>query len=145
MAKQKFKVLEKLVTADTAFEAYGKNLNELFSNSALALCSAMVEPKTVAAKVKKIIKMQNKDVNALLIDFLNELVYYKDAESVLFPKVKVKVAEKDGLYRLAAEAAGDEIDFKKHKLRADVKAATWHMFELKQKGKDWIARVVLDI
>jgi SHS2 domain-containing protein len=145
MAKEKFKVLENLVTADTAFEAYGKDLNELFGNSALALCSAMVEPKTVAAKIKKIIKMQNKDLNTLLVDFLNELVYYKDAESLLFPKVKVKVVEKDGLNRLAAEAAGDKIDFHKHKLLADVKAATFHMFELQKKGKTWIARVVLDI
>jgi SHS2 domain-containing protein len=145
MVKEKFKVLENLVTADTAFEAYGKDLNELFNNCALALCSAMVEPKTVAAKISKIIKMQNKDLNTLLVDFLNELVYYKDAEALLFPKVKVKIIEKDGLYRLASDAAGDKIDFQKHRLLADVKAATFHMFELQKKGKTWIARVVLDI
>jgi len=142
---EKFKVLENLVTADTAFEAFGSNLDQVFENSAVALCSAMADPKTISAKLKKIIKMQNKDINTLLIDFLNELVYYKDAESLLFPKIKVKITEKDGLHRLAAEASGDKIDFKKHKLRADVKAATWHMFELQKKGKNWRAQVVLDI
>ncbi len=145
MVKEKFKVLEKLVTADVAYETYGKDLNELFSNSALALCSAMVEPKTVAVKVPIKWKMQNKDLNTLLVDFLNELVYYKDAESLFLPKVKVKVVEKDGLYRLAAEALGDKIDFHKHKLLADVKAATFHMFAMQKKGKAWIARFVLDI
>lgn len=145
MAKEKFNVLENLVTADTAFEAFGKDLNEVFGNCALAVCSAMVEPKTVSAKIKKILKMQNKDINTLLVDFLNELVYYKDAESLLLSKVKVKIVEKDGMYRLAAEAAGDKIDFHKHKLLADVKAATWHMFELQKKGKLWRAQVVLDI
>jgi SHS2 domain-containing protein len=145
MANEKFKFREDLVTADIAFEAFGKNLNELFENSSLALCATMVEPKTMAAKVKKIFKMQNKEINNLLVDFLNELVYYKDAESLLFPKVKVSITEKNSLYHLAAEAAGDKIDFKKHKVKADVKAATWHMFELQKSKKGWMARVVLDI
>ncbi|MEM2874053.1 MAG: archease [Candidatus Nanoarchaeia archaeon] len=144
-AKPKFKFLEKLVTADIAFEAFGKNLNEVFENSAFALCATMVQPKSMVAKIKKIIKMQNKDINTLLIDFLNELIYYKDAESLLFPKVKVKIVEKNGIYLLTAEVAGEKIDFQKHKVLADVKAATWHLFELQKKGKAWRAQVVLDI
>ena len=142
----KFNFLEKLVTADIAFEAFGKNLNELFENSALALNETMVDTKTVSAKVKKVFKLQNAELNNLLVDFLNEIIYYKDTDSMIFSKFKVKVEQKDKLWRLAAEIAGDKIDWQKHKLLADAKAATWHLFELEQKkGKGWRAQVVIDI
>lgn len=142
----KFNFLEKLVTADIAFEAFGKNLNELFQNSALALNETMVDTKTVPAKVKKVFKLQNAELNNLLVDFLNEIIYYKDTDSMIFSKFKVKVEQKDKLWRLSAEIAGDKIDWQKHKLLADAKAATWHLFELeKKKGKGWRAQVVIDI
>jgi SHS2 domain-containing protein len=141
----KFNFLEKLVTADIAFEAFGKNLNQLFENSALALNETMVDTKTVSAKVKKIFKLQNAELNNLLVDFLNEIIYYKDADSMIFSKFKVKVEQKDKLWKLTAEIFGDKIDWKKHKLLADAKAATWHMFELQKKGKVWRAQVVIDI
>ena len=142
----KFNFLEKLVTADIAFEAFGKNLKELFENSALALNETMVDTKTVPPKIKKIFKLQNADLNKLYMDFLNEIIYYKDAESLLFSKYKVKVEQKDKLMKLSAEIYGDKIDWQKHKLLADAKAATWHMFKLEQKkGKGWRAQVVIDI
>jgi SHS2 domain-containing protein len=145
MGKEKYKFLENFVTADMAFEAFGADLSELFTNAAEAVAAAMVDPKSMSLKIKKVIKMQNKDLPNLMIDFLNEIIYYKDAESTLFPKAKVTIAEKDGIYRLAADLAGDKIDFAKHKVEADVKSATWHSFELQKKGKSWYARVVLDI
>jgi SHS2 domain-containing protein len=49
----KFKFLENITDADYAFEAYGKNLAELFENCALALTSLMVELSTVEPKVKR--------------------------------------------------------------------------------------------
>lgn len=144
-AKPKFKFLENLVTADIAFEAYGKNLNELFENCALALNETMVDTKTVPVKIKKVFKLQNAELNNLLINFLNEIIYYKDAESLLFSKYKVKVEQSEKLWRLAAEISGEPIDWKKHKLLADAKAATWHAFELEKKGKVYRAQVVIDI
>jgi SHS2 domain-containing protein len=143
----KFKFLEKAVTADVAFEAYGKSLKEVFENAALATAETMVGTAAVATRMQKIIKLQNKDLNALLIDFLNEIVYYKDAEQILLVKFDVDIKEnkETGVHVLTAKIAGEPIDYKKHQLRADVKAATYHMFELKQHGKTWTARVVLDI
>ena len=141
----KFNFLEKLVTADIAFEAFGKNLNQLFENSALALNETMVDTKTVSAKTKKIFKLQNAELNNLFIDFLNEIIYYKDTDSMIFSKYKVKVEQHDKLWKLSAEISGEKIDWKKHKLLADAKAATWHMFELQKKGKGWRAQVVIDI
>jgi len=46
---------------------------------------------------------------------------------------------------LTASASGENIDEKKHNLRTDIKAVTYHMFEVKKTGDTWNARVVLDI
>ena len=143
--KQKFKILDK-VTAEATFEAYGSKLDELFENCALALNETMVDTRQVKARMEKQIKLQNADLSALLIDFLNEIVYLKDAESMLFSKFSVKLDKKEnGTYVLSAKIAGEPIDPKKHELRADVKSATYHMFRLEQKGKQYIAEIVLDV
>ncbi|MFH0869012.1 MAG: archease [archaeon] len=143
----KFRFLEKAVTADVAFEAFGKSLNDVFQNAALATAETMVDTDTVSPKLQKMIKLQNKDLSALLIDFLNEICYYKDAEQMIICKfeVDIKQNKETKIYLLTAKIGGEHLDYKKHLLRADVKAATHHMLELKQHGKEWTARVVLDI
>src|SRR3989338_910976 len=117
------------VTAELTFEAYGRDLNEVFKNAALATMDTMVDTKTVQPKLQKIIKLQSNDIKALLVDFLNELVYYKDAEQMFLSEFDVEIKQKpeSGVWLLTAEISGEPLNQKRHPLRADVKAATWHM------------------
>jgi len=140
-----YKFLKNSVTADIAFEATGKTLNEVFKNSAMALMDTMVDMKTVKPRLKKPIRLRAKDESTLLINFLNEIVYYKDAESMLISGFKVDIKKKEDAYLLTAELSGEPLHMGKHILRSDVKAATWHMFELEKKGSKYTAVVVLDI
>ncbi|MBS3065002.1 MAG: archease [DPANN group archaeon] len=140
-----YKFLKNSVTADITFEATGKNLNELFKNCALALMDTMVDMKSVKSKFKKPIRLRAKDESTLLINFLNEIVYYKDAESMLISSFKVDIKKKEDAYLLTAELSGEPLQMGKHLLRSDVKAATWHNFKLEKKGANYIAQVVLDI
>ena len=143
---KQFKLLEKQVAAEMAFEAYGKNTNELFSNAALATMEIMVNTVAVEPKMKKIIKLQGEELKSLLIGFLNEIIYYKDAEQIFLSKFDVKIKQKDdGIYILTAEIAGEPLNYKKHQMRADVRAASGQQSELKQEGKKWTAKVVLNI
>lgn len=79
----------------------------------------------------------------LLFDWLAELIYLKDSKSMLFGKFEVKIEEKEG-YRLSAFVWGEPADQKKHKVRVDVKAVTYHLLEVKQINNMWTAKVVLD-
>lgn len=128
-------------TADALFEAYGKTLNEVFENAALAVEEIQVNTRTVLPKKKKTIKLENKSNEMLLFDFLQELIYLKDAEQMLFKEFHVKI--KDG--KLIAECVGDKINPEKQELKVDAKAITMHTFELKQKKDKWTARVLVDI
>ncbi len=142
----KFKFLKNSVTAELAFEAHGRSLNEVFTNSALAVTETMVHAAAVQQKMHKVIKLQNKELKALLIDFLNEIIYYKDAEQIFLSKFDIEIKEKEnGLWLLTAKIGGEPLDYKRHQLRADVKAATYHMLELKKEKNGWLARVVLDV
>ena len=130
-------------TADVMFEAYGRSLNKLFENSALATFEVQCELKKVDRKVKKKIKLKNLDMEKLLFDFLEELVYFKDAKNLLFSKFKIRIDEKKGV--LEGEIEGEKINPSKHELKTDVKAVTLHKFELKKIKDGWKCRVILDI
>lgn len=139
-----FKFLEKIAIADAAFEAYGKTLEELFVNCAKATFEAMVDSKTVTPNYTEKIQLENKTLEDLLFDWLSELVYLKDYKAILFKDFSVKI-QKNTNYRLEGEAKGEAINPQKHKLRADVKAVTYHLFEVKKTERYWKARIILDI
>ncbi len=137
----KFKYLEDVAIADIAFEAYGKNLNELFENSALALFDCMANLKKLNGKTKKIIKIKAENIEDLLYNFLSEIVFIKDTKQLVFKSVKVKIKD----FKLEATLFGDKIDYNKQELRNDVKAITLHLFEVKKIKDKYKSRVVIDI
>ncbi len=139
-----YRYLEDIAIADVAFEAEGSSLEELFKDAAIAAFEVMVDTESVRPVLTRIIELKNEEVESLFFDWLSELVYLKDAEGMLFCRFKVNI-KKNGSYELRAEVSGDVIDKEKHRLRSDVKAVTYHMFEVKKTGKTWTARVVLDI
>ncbi len=136
-----FKFLD-ITTSDTAFEANGKNLNELFSSSALAMFEVMINTKQIKPEVKREIKIQANDLKGLLFEWLNELLVFYGAENLAFSKFELKIDEKN--FKLEATCWGEEINPDKHETRAEVKAATYHKMEI-EKNEMWKARVILDI
>ncbi len=86
----KFKFLEH--TADIKFQAYGKSLNEVFENSALAMFNAMYDKK-IKSKIKKKTKISGEDRENLLYKFMEELLFLLDSENFFLREAKVKVVE----------------------------------------------------
>lgn len=141
-----YRFLENIATADIAFEALGKTLEELFENCATALTAVMVDTETIKPISNSQFQISNKEIENLLFDFLSELVFIKDLKQLLFSKFEIKINKLDAKgYKLEADLWGEKIDPKKHQLHSDVKAITWHMFQLEKEKDSWKARVVLDI
>ena len=138
----KYKYLDH--TADIMFEAYGNSLNELFENSALATEESMVNLAQIKPKLQKEISLENKNIEYLLFDFLGELIYFKDAELLLFSKIKVDIKKEEKLYKLKALLKGEKLR-EEHEQKVDVKAITFHKFEIKKLKEKYSARVILDI
>ena len=138
---EKFKFID-ITTADVAFEAYGKDLNELFANAALAMFEVMVNVKQIEPKVERKIKVKGDDLLSLLFEWLNELLFYYGAENLAFSKFEVEVNEKS--FELEAICWGEEIDPAKHETKTEVKACTMHKMKI-EKNEIWKTRVILDI
>jgi len=81
----------------------------------------------------------------LLFDFLQELIYFKDAERLLLRTREVRIDERDQKCFLKAETTGEPLDAARHHQRADVKAVTLHDFSVEKEDGGWKARVLLDI
>jgi SHS2 domain-containing protein len=139
-----YKFLEGVVTADLAFEASGNDLSALFTNAAQAVLVSQADVKTIQPKITKKIILKNADVGQLLFDFLNEIIYIKDAEQLIFASVKAAVIKNEE-YELVADLKGETIDIKKHKLGNDLKAVTMHKFDVSQTKTGWKCTVVIDI
>jgi SHS2 domain-containing protein len=140
-----YRFLPDVATADVCFEAEGKDLDELFASAALATEEVMVDLKTVKPAVSREIRLENKDIGNLLYDLLEELVFLKDKDLLLFSRFKLQVKEAKGRHVLTGTMHGEPIDKERHKLMCDVKAVTLHMFTVERTAKGWKARVVLDI
>jgi len=132
-------------TADVLFQAEAGTLNELFQQCALALEETQVDLSKVEHKESITIKVEHKSVEGLLFDFLDDLVFYKDADLLIFSKFDVYVEEKEGKYFLTCQAYGETLDHQKHDPKVDVKAITMHLFEVKKTVEGWKAQVLIDI
>lgn len=139
-----YKYLENIATADAAFEVEAPDLNSLFSESAQAMFGIMTDLSVIQPKSQKVIKLSADSSDRLLFDWLSELIYLKDKDKFLFSRFVVEI-KKSKEYELNAEVYGEPIDLEKHQPRADVKAITYHMFKVEQRGEGWYARVVVDI
>ncbi|MFH0936439.1 MAG: archease [Candidatus Woesearchaeota archaeon] len=132
----KYKFLEH--KADAKFQAFGKTLEEAFSNAALAMFSLMTNIKKVKGKIEKRINVKGYDKKALLYNFLEELLFLLDKDSFLLSKIK-KIKIKDN--KLEAIVLGDKaINYETH---GEVKAVTYNEMEIKE--KPYMLQVVVDM
>jgi len=132
-----------ITTADAAFAAYGKNLNELFANAALAMFEVMVNTKKIKPKVDREVEIEAKDLCGLLFEWLNNLLIFYGSENLAFSKFNVKTDEKN--FRLKAKCFGEKIDPERHETKTEVKACTYHKMEIKKVNDKWRAQVIVDI
>ena len=130
-------------TADLRLYASGKTKEELFSNMILGMSgilkSTFVEESEEELLSRREVTIDSADLAALLVDFLNEVLYLSNTNKEVYRKVDF-VAFSDT--HLEAELSGKEVEG----FDEDIKAATYHEVEVKQ-GKDgfWEATVILDI
>jgi protein archease len=139
---KKFEFVD-ITTADVAFVAYGKNLDGLFANAALAMFEVMVNTKQIKSNVSKKVKVKGNDLQSLMFNWLNELLVYVDGDNLAFSSFDVKVDEKK--FKLVAECKGEKINSKKQEIRTGVKSATYHKLEVKKDKGIWKAQIILDI
>lgn len=141
-----YKFIDNVTMADVAFEASGKTLEELFVSSAQALTNTQINDLKEIKPVQGIeFSVEAKDAERLLYSFLEELIFFKDAELLLFREYDLRIEKKELGYSLTAKLKGEKLDPKKHALLVDAKAVSWHMFKVEQTDDGWKAFVIIDV
>ena len=106
-----FKFNEDVAIADIAVEVWANTIEDLFKDSALAVSEVMVDTKTVEPRIEREIILNSDSIEMLLFDFLSEVVYFKDAERLLFSKFEVEIVDSN----LRGKFWGEEIRLKNSK------------------------------
>lgn len=138
----KYKFLEH--TADAKFQAYGKTMEESFSNAALAMFSIIVDTKKIKKNIKKGIEARGHDLKSLLYNYLEELLFLIDTENFLLNHIEELIIHKKGKeYFLEAIVVGDKAD--DYETNGDIKAVTYNEMEIKEEIGKVMVQVVLDL
>lgn len=129
-------------TADVKFRIYGKTLNEIFENSALAFSKILARGEKVNPKIKETILLEGpKDNEGFLYEFLDELIALVDIDN--FITAKAKVDYNPQLKQLKAIIYGDKA--KNYKELESIKAATYAEMYIKKTPEGYEAQAVLDV
>ncbi len=128
-------------TADIQFQAFGKTIEEMFENSFFALRQSICGKMKIKTSKEKIIKVQGKDYESLLYNFLEGVIYFLEADNFISGEVQdIKIVG----FKMIATLKGDRAS--NYKFTNNIKAVTYHnMFIKKDKDKNrWFCQVVLD-
>jgi len=136
---KEFEILDH--TADVGIIAYGTDLKQAFANAAKGLFSLITGLGDVDEALHRDIELTAADEESLLVDWLNELVYYFDAEGILFKRFDITELNNR---HLKARGYGEKADSAKHELKMGVKAATYHMLKI-EKNNGYRVQVLFDI
>ncbi|MFW5918361.1 MAG: archease [Haloferacaceae archaeon] len=140
-------------TADVAVEATADTLSALFASVADGLTAASAEsvPRTGGDRFELDVAAESRE--ALLFEYLDQLIYERDVRLVLPADHRCTVVEPgegsggadpsgSGEWRLAASARGVPLDAVAAR---EVKAVTYSEMALERSGDEWYAYVVFDV
>jgi len=140
--KPRFRFLEH--TADAKFQAFGNTIEEAFANAAIAMVSLMWDPETIQLQKKHLAKVDGKDLQQLLVHFLEEILYILDSKKFLLGAVKIDCIAKDKKnYILTASFRGDSYS-EEYTTFGEVKAVTYNEMKI-ESGDQYVVQVVVDI
>ncbi len=135
---KRFEIIEH--TADIGINAYGRNLAGAFANAAYGMFSIIAELESVREAESRRVEVSADDLESLLFEWLNSLLYYFDVEMLIFKRFDI-IEFRDT--RLVADCYGEKFDASRHRIKTGVKSATYHMLEVDRQKKR--VRVIFDI
>lgn len=140
MKREIYRTLEH--PADICVEVYGKDLKELFLNSARALISELGKIKRKVKKTKLSLKVNGIDKESLLINWLQELLYNFYVRGLIYDSAKItKLKEKE----LSAEVQCIKFTPASFQPLKEIKAVTYHDVHIKRNDGGFSVKIVFDI
>lgn len=131
-------------TADIGMRVWGKDLKDLFENSAQVMFGLLIEHKgnAICRAEEKEINIAAVDKESLLHDWLAELLSLYEAKRVVFERFDIKKINEKAL---KATLYAVPLTCKNHTIKTEIKAVTYHkLFIGGNKGR-LKAEVIFDV
>jgi SHS2 domain-containing protein len=135
-----YEVLEH--AADIGFRAHAATLPELFATAAEALADIAMETADIAPRETYPLAAEGESREALLVNWLSEVLYYLDGRHLALGSIHVKELTDTSV---SGEALGERRDPVRQPARLVVKGVTWHQLKIEQDRHGWFCEVFLDI
>lgn len=129
-------------SADMGIRGYGATPADAFASAAAALTAIICDPSAVRPETRISIRCDAPDLELLLIDWLNAVIFEMAVRHMVFGRFEVRI---EGNV-LEASLYGEAVDPRRHQPAVEVKGATYT--ELKagwiQDGR-FVAQCVVDV
>lgn len=131
-------------TADVFVKVTGKSLTEAFENAGRATTDVMTDLNKVEPSMEYAVSIKAKDLQELLYEWIEEILFRFDAEGTLFSGFRVQELDEGEGFSLKATIKGEKFNPDKHPQRIGVKAITYHMMEI-NRNEEVTLRFILDV
>ena len=129
-------------TADLLIEATGKTLGEAFSQIALGMFNMMTPLEGIAEKEEFMVEAEGTDLESLLFNIMDELLFYADVEFLIPKTIHITVDHKN--ISAVGVCKGERFSNTTHEVGIQIKAVTYHMMDIKETLDGWYVRMVFD-
>jgi SHS2 domain-containing protein len=127
-------------TADVKIRVRAPTLEALFSETFKALMQVMYGTDRSGGFFKEI-RIESSDIESLLADFLSEVLFVSEVESLVFSDVAIRI---DGL-SLTAELTGEPFDPVRHSGGSEVKGISYSGLAITHGAKGYKLDIIFDV
>ena len=130
-------------TSEAGIIARGATLAEAFANIAEGMYDLMLELDGVEERESREIALEDQNSEALLVDWLLELLFLTETEGLVFRRFAVDELSET---RLRARVWGERFDPERHRSHnVVVKAVTHYLLEIGRENGGYRVQVLFDI
>ncbi|HLC16288.1 MAG TPA: archease [Thermodesulfovibrionia bacterium] len=129
------------LSGDAALRVFGSTLEALFIHAANGLYALMTENSVIEDSASYNVSTQAEDMDSLLVQWLNELLFLFDAYSFVGKTFQLNLTD----HGLDAVVTGGLFDPETHERGLLVKAATYHQLSIKKTASGYEAMVIFDL
>lgn len=130
-------------TADLGLQVTAPDLPQLFAAVALAMRDLMVSASPSPRSSEHLaLHVTANDWSELMLDWLRELLYLWHSRKQLLQAVQIQHLSP---FELKVRVELEIYDADRHILEHELKAVTWHQFDVQKTPEGWCCRVIFDV
>jgi SHS2 domain-containing protein len=126
-------------TADIRVRVKAPTLEALFDEAATGMMK-IVYGNPGSGNIKRYITIESEGIENLLLDFLSEVLFVSEVDSVVFSSAKVSLSENS----LSAELKGEPFDKERHQAGTEIKGVSYSGLRILKDDTGYVLDILFD-